>query len=258
MKKFVGQKEIVDELYLIYKDIQQGINYNILFSAESGYGKSLLAGIFSYRIGLETTIFYDSSELFEINTEKTLHILDEVHLLQFPEIIYPFMDSGNYTFLLLTNNVGLCKEPLINRCIVFQFKPYSKEEKIEIAKNILNLSEELLEKIVIRCRTPRDIRNICLRLGYVFRNYFIPNTPEELDTILTKTLGIDERGFTQQHYNYLNSLKTCGGNASLFTLMYLTKNDRATITRDIEPILLDQGYIQITAKGRKLMKEILC
>jgi len=58
--------------------------------------------------------------------------------LKEPEFLYYFLDSGKFTFFLLSNESGNLKEPLINRCIPFIFHPYSQKEINLMVKTRLN------------------------------------------------------------------------------------------------------------------------
>ncbi len=258
---FYGQDAIKRELNFLIKDIKnEDNNHNILFRAPSGYGKTTAAFMMIKVIndGLKNFGYYtpdSDGNIPEICDFYRIHFIDEVHCLKHPEILYPLLDSGNYTFILASNESGDLKEPLKNRCIQFIFEPYTETDMFNIVNDILNryhLSEELIMEIAIRCKNiPRIAKIICERLVYVFNNYLVPNNIEELNSILQNILHIEQKGLTKQDLIYLDYLKNIE-NSSLQNIIYGTGIDRNTILTEIEPFLLHLGLISISSRGRKI------
>ena len=107
---------------------------NFLMRGPSGWGKTrmsfmicnyLTGGDFDYQL---------AGDNFYFNEETRVHFIDEIHLLQTPEVLYPKMDSGKYVILLATNDAALLTEALVNRCTQFNFQPYTLEELREITR----------------------------------------------------------------------------------------------------------------------------
>ena len=249
-----GQRRIITEINMLLTDIIAGRKYSILFRAPSGYGKTALATNIAYLIGIEKVAYYIASKDFiEINRAKPLQIIDEVHLIEEPEFLYPFMDSGEYNFILISNLSGGMKEAFRNRCIEFIFDPYEEEDMIAIVNNFLqkyHLARDLVERIALRTRNnPRVAKIICERLQYIFNNHLIPKTIDELELILNNILYIREDGLNRQDDLYLDFLRR-SGICSLETLSRGTGLDKETIQREIEPYLLYLGKIKITSRGR--------
>lgn len=250
-----GQRRIIKEIDLLAQDIlHNNGKFNIIFRAPSGYGKTALATNFANIIGMEKVAYYIASkDMIKINTNKSLQIIDEVHLIENPEFLYPFMDSGEYNFLLLSNLSGGMKEAFRNRCIEFIFDPYTNEDMEQIVGNFLqkyHLNQDLILRIVPRTRNnPRVAKIICERLQYIFNNYLVPKSVEELETILNNILYIREDGLNRQDDLYLDFLRRTGI-CSLETLSRGTGLDKETIQREIEPFLLYSGLIKITSRGR--------
>jgi DNA polymerase III delta prime subunit len=100
------------------------------------------------------------------------------------------MDSGKHSFFLMSNEYSDLLEPLVNRCFVFNFNPYTEEDLGTIAKKYLSrkdvyLDYELLKVIVENSRLmPREIINSCKRLLVIFKKYGQPDTAEEMELAL--------------------------------------------------------------------------
>ena len=132
--KFYGQTEIIEELKILSSKVLAGKNYNILIKGISGSGKTTIAKMFlSWVVSYDNGIVIlprgdqDFSEYFK---NKRFILIDEIHELSKPEWLYPYLDSGKYTFILITNESGELKEPLVNRCIPIVLKPYTKVARL--------------------------------------------------------------------------------------------------------------------------------
>ena len=257
--KFYGQNKIIKELGFLLKEVDNGSNYNILFRAPSGYGKSMLGLSILNHVGLSNSRYYipdKDGEINYIDYDKRFHFMDEIHTFSTPELLYPMMDSNNFTIILATNESGILKEPLTNRCIQFIFEEYAEGEMIELVEDILqeyNLRKELIEAIARGVKgNPRVAKKVCERLNYVFRNYLVPKSIEDLTKILEEILSISEGGLNQLDKHYLEILEKLGGRASLDTLINSTRFDKGTILREIEPFLIYKGMVRISSRGREL------
>lgn len=260
--KFYGQEKIQRELDFMLPHILEGNNLNVMFRAPSGYGKTTLGLICLYYLDREfkNSAYYlpKGDELDNVfNENKRFHFIDEIHILNNPEFLYPLMDSNKYTFFLASNETGILKEPLRNRCVQFIFSNYSEEEMKTIVRDLIryNLTDDMILLISNRSRnTPRVAKVICIRLNYIFKSYGVPKNVDELDKVLTEILNIQEGGLTEQDLNYLDYLRRVN-RASLNTIMSGTRLDRETILTEIEPLLLYQNKIKITSRGRELVNE---
>lgn len=252
---FIGQDRIVNEVDILLQEMKLGKNYNILFRAPSGYGKTHLALLMAAKLGWKENCAYYlcTEDNFNIILTKRIHILDEIHLTRNPEFLYPLMDSNNFIFILCTNESGVLKEPLSNRCINFIFEKYSDNEMLELVSENLNkygLSQEILKYITEKSRgVPRYAVTLCKRLDYFFKYKGVPSNIKSIENIVND-MGIFKGGFTVQDRIYLNALER-SGRMSLDNLSRLTNIDKATILRDIEPFLLEKNLIRITSRGRE-------
>lgn len=257
--EFIGQKTVVTELDYLLEDIQKGNNYNILLRAPSGFGKTTLGLICLNRLGLKDSVYYIPNEEGIIPLDsirnKRFHLIDEVHVLKTPEVLYPFMDSGRFTFILASNESGSLKEPLINRCISFIFEPYTEAELLYMAQRYLNnpnIPMYFVEEVSRRCkRNPRILKVLCTRISYILKNYRITNDDDYMN-ILENILKVRAGGLDLHDELYLNFLKGIGGRASLNVISSGTGLDKNLILSEIEPGLIYLGRIKITSKGREL------
>jgi Holliday junction resolvasome RuvABC ATP-dependent DNA helicase subunit len=245
---------------LLLESVLDGKNYNILFRARSGMGKTTLSFVCMFILGSKNCMYYlpeDGKLVPNFNYGRRIHVLDECHTLKDQEIIYPLMDCGKYTFFILTNESGELKEPIINRCIIFDFLPYSEEDIFKITKLHLekfSLPDNLIRIISLTCTFPREIKVLCDRLTYIFERLLVPKNEEELNNILQTVIGINDAGLNRLERNYLEYLESVGGQASLNVLSYGLGIDKTSLLRDIEPSLIYKKLIKITSRGRSLCK----
>lgn len=253
---FIGQKKIIKELFILQEQITNGKNYNLAFFAPAGYGKTVLAFWLIHKWGLNNTDLNipERKGEIELNLDKRFIFVDEVHLVENPEIMYYPMESGKHTFIIATNNSQLLPDALVSRCIPFYFSPYSDTEIFQIVKQYLNmfhLPEVYYSTISSRVKTPRQIKLLCQRVEAVFRVDGIPSDSEKLDEILTTLLDVDAEGLTSQDYMYLDFLSRVG-RASISSISGATRLSRDLILSEIEPRLLYLGKIKITSRGREV------
>jgi Holliday junction resolvasome RuvABC ATP-dependent DNA helicase subunit len=259
---FVGQKELIEELLGFVEQMRKGKNFNFLFSASSGYGKTDLASrICSLLEPDPKNIAYyqvEEGRTFDFRPFCRIQIIDEAHFFSGPEVLYQYMDSGKYIFFLLTNERVRLKEPLENRCIRFSFKDYSLEEITFIVKRKMSdekivLSDELCSIIAKESNlVPRVAIKLCERLINLFLLHGLPKSTLDVTQLLEKYLGVID-GLDLEHRKYLNYLKSIEF-ASLDTLCGVLSLDRNYIKLVVEPLLLKRGLITITGKGRTLIK----
>lgn len=253
--RFVGQSKVTEEVTLLSRSTAEGNNHNILFSAPSGFGKTTLALIFLRGKGLERSSIGGPPE-FRYDKSKRYIFLDEIHMLKDPEFLYSDLDSGENTFILATNETGLLKEPLVNRCIVLEFGEYTDLEAATIMNDLMGFSlpEPIVEVLLkVTSKVPRQMKMICTRLQYVFRTYGVPNNSETFLELLSNILDIDARGYNPMQRRYLEYLNTIGGSASITTISNGLRIPRSTLLREVEPRLLYDKKLFISSKGRTLI-----
>lgn len=253
--QFIGQAKVVRELELISNSCRENTNHNILLSAPSGFGKTTLAYIFLSEKGFSNSSIGSPPD-FRVDLSKRYIFLDEIHTLKEPEILYPLLDSGDNTWILATNETGLLKEPLINRCIVLEFSDYSDAEASVIMDNIMGfeIPEPITEILLtVTSKIPRQMKMLCTRLKYIFSTYGVPATSEEFLQLLSDILDLDPRGYNTMQRRYLEYLASIGGQASINTIANGLRIPKSTLLREVEPRLLYDKKLMINSKGRILI-----
>jgi len=254
--EFIGQRGICRELEMISDGCVEGNNYNILLSAPSGFGKTTLALLFLQGKGLEYSSIGNPPD-FKIDRRKRYVFLDEIHMIKEPEYLYGLLDSGQHTFLLATNETGIIKEPLLNRCIILEFGDYTDREAAVIIENIMGfrLPDPIIEVLLkVTSKVPRQMKMLCTRLKYIFRTYGVPEYSEVFLQLLSNILDIDERGYNPVQRRYLEYLDTIGGQASITTIANGLRVPKATLLREVEPRLLYDKKLIISSRGRSLIE----
>lgn len=254
-KYLVGQNQLKPELANLMEEIKLGSNFNIMFRGASGYGKTHSAKIICNYVGIEDSYIFLGDELYNFNEDRRLNILDEIHEVKSPEYIYSYMDSNNFTFIVCTNEFGELKEPLMNRCIVFDLRAYTIIEITTLVKQVfinhrLNVKLSLCRIIASYSRgNPRVAKILAKRSAMLFKRIYIPANEIELIEFLKLYFDLDNGGFNHYDRQYLNFLKV-NKRASLATLSRVLCIPQGTLLNEIEPFLIKQSLIEITNRGR--------
>ena len=255
---FIGQSHIMNQLRDILPHLYENdVGMNMLMRGPSGWGKTrksymvcnnLTGGDFEYCFG-DKLVFTDS---------KRVHFIDEVHLLEHPEVLYPKMDSGKFVIVIATNDVALLPEALSNRCVEFIFDKYSKAELREIGGGFLltPLPIEFLDYIIESGGgNPRMIKNLVGRLNIILtrRPNLVKNINlDQFKILLEELFGIVD-GMDIMCNRYLDALSSLGGTASISTISTYIHIDQNTLKFYVEPVLLYKNKIKITSRGRSLL-----
>lgn len=251
----MGQEKLKTELNYLCDDIEKGNHHNILFRAPSGYGKTILSFVIANNLIWDNCYYQLPNEYgVYVDATKKLNIIDEVHTLKVPEMIYPDLDSKKTSFILCSNESGILKEPIRNRCIQFIFEPYTEINMKQIIENGLfqfNLPNIMITEIASRCKlVPRNAKVLCERLTYTFSNRGIPKSIEEMKDILENILQIKSGGLTNLDLRYINYMERVG-RSSLQNICNSIGADKETVMTEIEPFLLYKNLIRITSRGRE-------
>ena len=136
----IGQETIKSRL-LISKSVSNLPN-SMLFLGDYGCGKHTLASELSSHYGLplldiSKNISYESIEEIYLNPTQAFYLINmdaiserqQTALLKFIEEPLP-----NSFVVLLSSSKNNLLETIINRCVSYEFKPYTKEELIQFDK----------------------------------------------------------------------------------------------------------------------------
>jgi Holliday junction DNA helicase RuvB len=207
--------------------------------------------------------------------------IDEIHRLNrgVEEILYPAMedfqvdiligqgpaarsiklDVPKFTLVGATTRVGLLSSPLRDRFgIVLNYDFYEPSDLQQIVTRSaaimdVEIAESGAHEIARRSRgTPRIANRLLRRVrdyAQVEADGII--TAEIADAALT-LLDVDDKGLDSTDRRYLRAIieKYDGGPAGIETLCATLSEERDTLEDVYEPFLLQQGFLQRTARGR--------
>ena len=163
----------------------------------------------------------------------------------------------HFTLIGATTLAGELSKPFLNRFkLNFHFQAYSMEDSLDI----INLHAARI-KIGITRKAARDIakrgRGVprimigylerCRDVALANRSYIITSY---ITTATFSDLGIDEFGLTKVELKILKVLYESDKPIGLETLAVITNESAKTIKNELEPYLMQQGYMVRSGSGR--------
>ena len=272
------------------KLIEKGDCPHTLFYGPPGLGKTTLAQIIAYELGVNFKstsgpILTKSGDLAALLTNlepRDVLFIDEIHRLNpvVEEVLYPALEDFSldlmigegpsarsvkidlepFTLIGATTRLGLLTTPLRDRFgIPTKLKFYTVEELVLIILRLslllsCKITDEGSLEIAKRARgTPRIAGRLLRRVmdfAIIKGNGEI--TKDIADVSLSQ-LGIDNLGLDEADRKYLSFLSDhSGGPVGVETIAAALSEPRDAIEEVIEPFLIQEGLIQRTPRGRIL------
>lgn len=293
--EYFGQEKVKANLSIAIEAArgrQEALDHILLYGPP-GLGKTTLAAIIAYELGVEMRItsgpaIERQGDLAAILTNLREHdvlFIDEIHRLNrtVEEVLYPAMedyaldimigkgpsarsirlDLPRFTLIGATTRAGLLTSPLRDRFGMIQrLDLYAPQEIAQILKRYAELlgvgiDEDGLRDLSSRCRgTPR----VAIRLLRRMRDYAQVRgdnvVNREICEMGLEALDIDPMGLDGNDRLIMRVMADMyqGGPVGLDTLAASTGEDAVTIEDIYEPYLMQIGFITKTPRGRVLTR----
>lgn len=258
--KFINQQRIMSEVSPLILAIKTGNHQNLLFQGPAGCGKTTIAKYIANQTMLDWDIQIPvkGSINYKPFGDYNVHIIDEIHKFREWEMLYPYLDKLEETFIFCTTEYGESPEPFLSRCIRLSFEPYSVKDLSEIVRRYsigrrFKLNKACCSLIGGAARgSPRLAKQRYDRVKMMLQYYGFNSTSHWVEHVLNQ-MGIYTFGYTTEDFRYLEYLQNVNV-SSLNNLARALRIDRNTIEKEVEPFLLEKENILITSKGRKFIK----
>ena len=267
---------------------------HVLFYGPPGLGKTTLAGIIANEMGTRMKVTSgpaiekpgEMAAILNSLQEGDVLFVDEIHRLnrQVEEVLYPAMedyaidimigkgpsarsirlDLPKFTLVGATTRAGLLTAPLRDRFgVVHHLEYYTVGELTTIIRrSAVVLGVEIDEKgaaeLARRSRgTPRLANRLLKRVRDFAQVKYDGRITEDVAMFALDLLEVDRHGLDQSDRMILRTIieKFAGGPVGLDTLAAALGEDAGTLEDVYEPYLLQNGFLNRTARGRVATEE---
>lgn len=295
-KEFTGQSKVLENLsvFVSAAKLRGEALDHVLFHGPPGLGKTTLANILAYELGVPIKITSgpvidrpgDLAGILTNLEPGSVLFIDEIHRLSpiVEEYLYSAMEDftidiliekgpaarsvqlrlNPFTLVGATTRVGLLTKPLKARFGITCLLEYYSQEClifiIERSARILQIpiQYDAAAEIAARSRgTPRIANSLLRRV----RDFAQIKGNGTIDLPITQfaldALNIDSRGLDLLDRRILSTIitKFSGGPVGLNTIATAVGEDSGAIEEVNEPFLIMQGFLQRTPRGRVVTDE---